>query len=122
MLTSKQLITALEKADWLDRIIIFSAFMFFVLVILFILKQRFIDRGLRIALWWTRFILRPQQRDVMKVVEEGSAAISAAITSSLSSSPSILDVPSSSDMQTTSSTGTAILESPTVEIDNRVEL
>lgn len=56
MLTSKQLITALEKTDWLDRMIILSAFMFFVLVVLFILKKRFIDRGLRIALWWTRFI------------------------------------------------------------------
>jgi len=33
--------------------------MFFILVVLFILKQRFIDRGLRIALWWTRFIPLP---------------------------------------------------------------
>ncbi|EKM81816.1 hypothetical protein AGABI1DRAFT_112054 [Agaricus bisporus var. burnettii JB137-S8] len=119
MLTSKQLITALEKADWLDRIIILSAFLFFILVVLFILKQRFIDRGLRIALWWTRFIPRPQKQDVMKVVEEGRASITAVITSTL---PSILDVPSSSIAEITSSTVAAIPESPTVEIDNHVEL
>ena len=56
MSTSKQLITALEKSDWLDRILIISGFVFFLLVVLFILKQRIIDRGLKIAFWWTRFI------------------------------------------------------------------
>ena len=56
MSTSKQLITALEKSDWLDRILIISGFVFFLLVVLFILKQRIIDRGLRVAFWWTRFI------------------------------------------------------------------
>lgn len=56
MSTSKQLITALEKSDWLDRILIISGFIFFLLVVLFILKQRIIDRGLRIAFWWTRFL------------------------------------------------------------------
>lgn len=54
--TSKQLITALEKSDWLDRLLLLSATIFFFLVVLFILKQRIVDRGLRIALWWTRFL------------------------------------------------------------------
>lgn len=54
--TSKQLITALEKSDWLDRLLIMAAVSFFFLVVLFILKQRLVDRGLRIALWWTRFL------------------------------------------------------------------
>ncbi|KLO13328.1 hypothetical protein SCHPADRAFT_809614, partial [Schizopora paradoxa] len=54
--TSKQIITALERADWLDRLLILAALMFFILVVLFILKQRILDRGLRVALWWTRFI------------------------------------------------------------------
>jgi protein transport protein SEC20 len=53
---SKQLVTALEKADWLDRLLIFAALAFFALVVLFILKQRIVDRGLRIAFWWTRFL------------------------------------------------------------------
>jgi protein transport protein SEC20 len=56
MSTSKQLITALEKSDWLDRILIISGFVFFLLVVLFILKQRIVDRGLKIAFWWTRFL------------------------------------------------------------------
>jgi protein transport protein SEC20 len=54
--TSKQLITALEKSDWLDRLLIITALVFFFLVVLFILKQRIVDRGLRIAFWWTRFL------------------------------------------------------------------
>jgi protein transport protein SEC20 len=54
--TSKQLVTALEKADWLDRMLIFAGLAFFALVVLFILKQRLVDRGLRIAFWWTRFL------------------------------------------------------------------
>ncbi|KAM6503614.1 Sec20 domain containing protein [Amanita muscaria] len=56
MSTSKQLVTVLEKTDWLDRMLIVSAFAFFLLVVLFIVKQRVIDRGLRIAFWWTRFL------------------------------------------------------------------
>jgi len=54
--TSKQLITALEKSDWLDRLLIMSGLVFFLLVVLFILKQRIVDRGLRVAFWWTRFL------------------------------------------------------------------
>ncbi|KZV65759.1 Sec20-domain-containing protein [Peniophora sp. CONT] len=54
--TSKQLITVLEKTDWMDRLLILAALAFFVLVVLFILKQRIVDRGLRIAFFWTRFI------------------------------------------------------------------
>lgn len=56
MVTSKHLITALEKSDWLDRMLIFAALAFFILVVLFILKQRILDRGLRIAFFWTRFL------------------------------------------------------------------
>lgn len=54
--TSKQLITALEKSDWMDRLLIITALLFFSLVVLFILKQRIVDRGVRVALWWTRFL------------------------------------------------------------------
>lgn len=54
--TSKQLIVALEKSDWLDRVLIISALAFFLLVVLFILKQRILDRSIRIAFWWTRFL------------------------------------------------------------------
>jgi protein transport protein SEC20 len=54
--TSKQLISALAKSDALDRLLIISALAFFFLVVLFVIKQRVVDRGLRIALWWTRYL------------------------------------------------------------------
>ncbi|KAF8439070.1 hypothetical protein L210DRAFT_3543385 [Boletus edulis BED1] len=50
------LVTALEQTDWLDRVLIVSALVFFGLVVLFILKQRIHDRGLRIAFWWMWFV------------------------------------------------------------------
>ncbi|CAK5273838.1 unnamed protein product [Mycena citricolor] len=54
--TSKHLVTALEKADTLDRLLIGAALVLFILVVLFILKQRIFDRGMRVAFWWTRFL------------------------------------------------------------------
>jgi len=54
--TSKQLITALQKADWLDRLNIFFGLGFFFLVTLFILKERLVDRSVRIAFWWTKYL------------------------------------------------------------------
>ncbi|KAL0960017.1 hypothetical protein HGRIS_011667 [Hohenbuehelia grisea] len=81
--TSKQLITALEKADWLDRLLIFSALGFFVLVVLFIIKQRLVDRGLRIAFWWTRFL--PSGSDPsLDVMEKGSDEFESVVASTSS--------------------------------------
>jgi protein transport protein SEC20 len=67
---SKQLVTALEKADWLDRLLIFAGLAFFALVVLFILKQRIVDRGLRIAFWWTRFLPSRDRRDSTIAAQE----------------------------------------------------
>ncbi|EJU05376.1 Sec20-domain-containing protein [Dacryopinax primogenitus] len=53
---SKTLITALERADWLDRALIFAALAVFLLVVAFIFKQRVIDRGVRLAFWWVRWL------------------------------------------------------------------
>ncbi|KAJ3555238.1 hypothetical protein NM688_g2692 [Phlebia brevispora] len=74
--TSKHLITALEKSDWLDRMLIIAALVFFILVVAFILQQRIVNRGLRLAFWWTRFVpissgKRYQSADLM---EKGSAS------------------------------------------------
>jgi protein transport protein SEC20 len=70
LMMSKQLITALEKADRMDRALIIAGLVFFFLVVLFILKQRVIDRGLRIALFWTRFIPRGSN-DLTNKMERG---------------------------------------------------
>ncbi|KAG2091654.1 Sec20-domain-containing protein [Suillus discolor] len=80
--TSKQLITALEKTDWLDRILIISGLVFFGLVVLFILKQRIIDRGLRIAFFWTRLLPSSgsSTRAVVQKAGEVVTTVSAATT------------------------------------------
>lgn len=86
--TSKQLITALEKSDWLDRLLIMTGLVFFFLVVLLILKQRIIDRGLRIALWWTRFL--PSGDIDLDNIEKGEGAMAtvAAVASSITTTAS----------------------------------
>ncbi|KAK0454070.1 Sec20-domain-containing protein [Desarmillaria tabescens] len=78
--TSKQLITALEKTDWMDRILIISGLVFFTLVVLLILKQRLVDRGIRIAFWWTRFIPDFGGDEALLSMEEGIKATTLATT------------------------------------------
>ncbi len=81
MSTSKHLITALEKSDWMDRMLIFAALLFFVLIVLFILKQRLVDRSLRIALFWTRFIPDFSGDEVLLAMEKGEVSLSATASS-----------------------------------------
>ncbi|KAF7360395.1 Sec20-domain-containing protein [Mycena venus] len=89
--TSKHLITALEKSDWLDRLLIFTALFFFLLVVLFILKQRIFDRGMRIAFWWTRFVPDFSGDAQLLGMEKGSATIlSTTLASSVASAASVL--------------------------------
>jgi len=88
--TSKHLITALEKSDWLDRMLIFAALVFFCIVVLFILKQRIFDKSLRVAFWWTRFIPDfSSDSDILKEAEAG-ALLATTMTTALSSAPTIL--------------------------------
>ncbi|KAG2139308.1 hypothetical protein DEU56DRAFT_800619 [Suillus clintonianus] len=83
--TSKQLITALEKTDWLDRILIISGLVFFGLVVLFILKQRIVDRGLRIAFFWTR-ILPSSGLSTRAVVQKAGEVVTTASASTAAAS------------------------------------
>lgn len=71
------LITALEKSDWLDRVLILAALLFFFLVVLFILKQRILDRSIRIAFWWTRFIPDFTGDSALLKMEEGGQVVAA---------------------------------------------
>ncbi|OCH87234.1 hypothetical protein OBBRIDRAFT_796412 [Obba rivulosa] len=76
LVTSKHLVTALEKSDWLDRLLILAGLMFFLLVVLFILKQRLVDRSLRIAFWWTRFLPSfSGDEALLQAAEKGEAAL-----------------------------------------------
>lgn len=81
MSTSKHLITALEKSDWMDRMLVFAGLLFFVLVVLFILKQRLVDRSLRIAFFWTRFIPDFSGDEALLAMEKGEVSLSATASS-----------------------------------------
>ncbi|KAG5635007.1 hypothetical protein H0H81_012736 [Sphagnurus paluster] len=91
MSTSKHLITALEKSDWIDRVLIISAFIFFILVVLFIVKQRILDRSLRVALWWTRFLPDFSGDSALLNMEKGSASVVlSSVTATASASVSMV--------------------------------
>ncbi|KAJ7686654.1 Sec20-domain-containing protein [Mycena rosella] len=94
--TSKHLITALEKSDWLDRVVIFAALLFFFLVVLFILKQRVFDRGMRVAFWWTRFVPDFSGDAQLLSMEKGSGSLTALSTTLLTSSVSAATLVASS--------------------------
>ncbi|GAA5988358.1 hypothetical protein JCM11641_003493 [Rhodosporidiobolus odoratus] len=49
MSTSKNLITSLERADIIDRLLLFGAFAFFAAVCAHIFKKRVLDRGVKVA-------------------------------------------------------------------------
>ncbi|KAI8969399.1 hypothetical protein BD414DRAFT_503474 [Trametes punicea] len=90
MTTSKHLITALEKADWLDRALVLAGLLFFFLVVLFILKQRLVDRGLRIALWWTRFVPDFSGDEALLAMEKGQGEVGLSATASASATGSVV--------------------------------
>jgi protein transport protein SEC20 len=77
---SKQLVTALEKADRMDKLLIMAGLVFFFLIVLFILKQRVLDRGIRIALFWTRFIPR-KAKTIEDILERGDLKVISTATS-----------------------------------------
>ncbi|KZT25728.1 Sec20-domain-containing protein [Neolentinus lepideus HHB14362 ss-1] len=88
---SKQLVTALEKSDWLDRLLIISALVFFFLVVALILKARIVDRSLRIAFFWTRFIPRSNaSKQLAEKDLEAATALTAALSTLSSAAASTL--------------------------------
>jgi protein transport protein SEC20 len=50
--TSSRLVHQIEQADWYDRLIIFSALAFFLLVVAFIVKRRVLDKAVHGVGWW----------------------------------------------------------------------
>jgi len=64
----------------MDKLLIMAGLVFFFLVVLFILKQRVIDRGIRIALFWTRFIPR-KAKTIKGILERGDLEVVITATS-----------------------------------------
>lgn len=71
--TSKTLVTALEKSDWLDRLLILSSLAFFLLVVAYVLKKRIIDKGLWLAFWWVKYLPLPSPSITTAAVRSKSA-------------------------------------------------
>ncbi|KAJ7634790.1 Sec20-domain-containing protein, partial [Roridomyces roridus] len=113
--TSKSLITALQKSDWLDRVLIFAALFFFLLVVLFILKQRIFDRGMRLAFWWTRFVPDFSGDAELLSMEKGSATVLSSVLTASVTSASIL-ASSSNVLESLSSTLESTLPQETLEL------
>ncbi|ESK85847.1 Sec20-domain-containing protein [Moniliophthora roreri MCA 2997] len=88
--TSKTLIAALAKSDWQDRALIIAGLVFFLCVVLLIVKERVLDRSIRLAFWWTRFI--PDfsgDKELLKMEEMlGATTVAASVSSVLSSAAS----------------------------------
>ena len=69
--------------------LIIAALVFFILVVAFILQQRIVNRGLRLAFWWTRFLPGTASKRVTAVVETAAqssltATLAGVVTSTLS--------------------------------------
>ncbi|KAJ3818934.1 Sec20-domain-containing protein [Lentinula raphanica] len=61
---SQQLITALQKSDRMDRLLIFFGLLCFFLSVSIVLKERLFDRSVRLAFWWTRFLPSGSMKDL----------------------------------------------------------
>lgn len=132
--SSKQLITALEKADWLDRLLVLAALMFFIVIVLFIIKQRIVDRSVRLAFWWTRFLPNFGDDEKLLMQEEGGITMSSVLetvstmlsslqpSETASSLANIADSAGSIAEETFSSLTSSILDSATETVLSHVEL
>lgn len=103
--TSKNLIVALERTDWLDRMLILGALAVFLLACGWIIKVRVFDRAVRIAFWWVRWMPSLKDDRIIDELEKGArlvtstfTSVSASVTGVLSSATSTLaDVDGSLD-------------------------
>jgi protein transport protein SEC20 len=102
--TSKVLITALERSDTLDRLLILSSLFLFLAVTAYILKKRIIDKGISLAFWWVKYLPSSSSssaagnaRSVSNAVEKGTRIVA----SSLNSVAKSIETPSGPDPLTT---------------------
>lgn len=85
--TSKALITSLERADVLDRLILLFAFIFFCLCCAWVVKRRVVDKGLRVAGALSKAVARNSVTSAVKVREgvgENLAQLVGAVTTTAS--------------------------------------
>ena len=92
--TSKGLITALERTDWLDRMLIMGGLAVFLLACAWIVKVRIFDRAVGIAFWWVRWLpsidFGNAEDRMMRELEKGARVVESVVTSSVASATSAL--------------------------------
>jgi hypothetical protein len=121
--TSKALITALERADFLDRILILAALIFFALVCAFIIKRRVVDKGLRIAGFATRLIPRLPKGILGKRATQEVLHMTTAFTSSVATaSLSALKASQSASQAPTATSASSEEQTPAPSLVETVEL
>lgn len=117
--TAKQLVGALEKADWLDRLLIFGAFTFFLLVVVWVVGQRTVGRGLRV-MWWLTGGLRssPSVKENLRkaAVEKAKEAVAQKTRSAISETVSIVSIATSSIVSVASVVSVVKSRPPGVEV------
>ncbi|CAK9782526.1 Sec20-domain-containing protein [Cutaneotrichosporon oleaginosum] len=83
---SGQLVRAIERADWWDRALIMAAFACFLLAVLWVVKQRVLDRVGGAAVWWVggsyKLLRMVGGGGVRDVATAGGAAVAAGAASS----------------------------------------
>ncbi|KAG8824241.1 hypothetical protein FRC18_010559 [Serendipita sp. 400] len=77
--TSKNLITALERTDWLDRLLILGALAVFLLTCGWIIKVRVFDRVVGIAFWWVKWMPSWDESSMIDALEKGQNVVSASL-------------------------------------------
>lgn len=105
---SKSLITALERADLLDRLLILAALAFFGLVCAFIIKRRVLDRGIRLA-----SVLVPKRKRAVAASAVSAATAIVASVSPLSSVLTTVAVASSLVQLSSASVEPVVVSTPT---------
>ncbi|KAL5498981.1 SEC20 [Sanghuangporus vaninii] len=120
--TSKQLITALERADWLDRLLVLAALAFFFLVVLFVLKQRILDRGFRLAFWWTQFLPGLGEKGSMRMDEKAGRILEEGRTSANVVGASIVSVVRSGTEAVKQAVPTALTQASSVVVNSAGEI
>jgi len=77
--TSRGLITALERTDWFDRLLIFLALAVFIATCAWIVKVRVVDRALWLGFWWVKYLPFPGRRNaevqIVEKMEEDSVGV-----------------------------------------------
>lgn len=107
--TSKNLIVALERTDWLDRMLIIGALAVFLLACGWIIKVRVFDRAVRIAFWWVKWMPSFGDDHIIDELEKGARLVTSTFTSVSASVTSVLSsvVPTSIEVDGTSITEVA---------------